>query len=264
MNKKTMKEKKEKLLIIFAILGLFIIAFIVVPLLNLIFSSILNTEIFVKALTSKEVLDSIFLTFFCAFLATLISFIFGVPLAYFLARKNFYGKSIIEATIDVPVVVPHTVAGVALLGVFGTHGLIGQFSFIKFVDAIPGIVIGMLFVSVPFIINYSREGFEGVDVKIENAARTLGASQFYVFFKISFPLAFRSIFVGAVMTWARAISEFGAIIIIAYYPMIATTLIYDKFLTEGLIASQVVAATLLLFCLIVFIILRLWVKKNKK
>ncbi|PKP55115.1 MAG: molybdenum ABC transporter permease, partial [Candidatus Altiarchaeales archaeon HGW-Altiarchaeales-2] len=127
----------------------------------------------------------------------------------------------------------------------------------------PGIIIAMLFVSIPFIINYSREGFESVDVRLENAARTLGASPFYVFLKISFPMAFRNIFVGAVMTWARAISEFGAIIIIAYYPMIATTVIYDKFLTTGLDASQAVAAILLLFCLIVFILLRLLIKKKK-
>ncbi len=247
----------------FIILGILVLLFILIPLVNLILSALLNTQIFIENLTDEAVLKSILLSFSCAFLATLIAFIFGVPLAYLLARKNFYGKTIIEGMIDVPVVVPHTVAGIALLTVFGTHGLLGQFSFIKFVDAIPGIIIAMLFVSIPFIINYSREGFESVDVRLENAARTLGASPFYVFLKISFPMAFRNIFVGAVMTWARAISEFGAIIIIAYYPMIATTAIYDKFLTTGLDASQAVAAILLLFCLIVFILLRLLIKKKK-
>jgi len=254
---------KEKLTLVFAILGILILLFILIPLANLILSAVFNTQIFIQNLTDEVVLESILLSFFCAFLATVIAFIFGVPLAYLLARKNFYGKTIIEGMIDVPVVVPHTVAGIALLSVFGTHGLIGQFSFIRFVDALPGIILAMLFVSIPFIINYSREGFENVDVRLENAARTLGASPFYVFLKISFPLAFRNIFVGALMTWARAISEFGAIIIIAYYPMVATTIIYDKFLTAGLYVSQAVAAILLIFCLIVFILLRFLIRKKK-
>lgn len=260
--------KLTKLSVSFGILGILILLFILIPLANLILSSAFNTEIFIKNLTDKDVLNSIFLSFFCAFLATLIAFIFGVPLAYLLARNDFYGKSFVESIIDVPVVVPHTVAGIALLSVFATHGLIGEFFFknlsIKFVDAVPGIIVAMLFVSVPFMINYSREGFESVDVKLENVARTLGASPFYVFLKISFPLAFRNIFVGAIMTWARAVSEFGAVIIIAYYPMIATTAIYDKFLTEGLYASQAVAAILLIFSLIVFAILRLLIKKKKE
>lgn len=255
-------DSKLKLTIVFTILGILIVAFILIPLVNLILSSLQNPEILIENLTDKYVLNSILLSFFSAFLATLIAFIFGVPLAYLLARKNFYGKSIIEGVVDVPVVVPHTVAGIALLTVFGTHGLIGQFSFVKFVDALPGVVIAMLFVSIPFMINYAREGFEGVDVKLENAARTLGASPFYVFLKISFPLAFRNIFVGAVMTWARGISEFGAVVIIAYYPMVATTEIYNKFLTEGLFASQAVAAILLIFCLVVFIMLRMFIKKK--
>lgn len=253
----------KKLTIVFGILGIVVLLFVLIPLTNLILSALLNTQIFIENLTNEAVLKSIFLSFSCAFSATLIAFILGVPLAYLLARKDFYGKSVIEGIIDVPVVVPHTVAGIALLTVFGTHGLIGQFSFIRFVDAVPGIVVAMLFVSIPFMINYSREGFEGVDIKLENAARTLGASPFYVFLKISFPLAFRNIFVGAVMTWARAISEFGAVVMIAYYPMIATTMIYDKFLTTGINASQAVAAILLIFCLFVFILLRLMIKKKR-
>ncbi|MFN3527580.1 MAG: ABC transporter permease [Candidatus Altarchaeaceae archaeon] len=256
--------KPDKLTILFGILGALILLFISIPLLNLILSSAFNTEIFIKYLTDKEVLNSVFLSFFCAFLATLIAFIFGVPLAYLLARKDFFGKSVIEGIIDVPVVVPHTVAGVALLAVFASHGLIGQFLPIKFVNAIPGIVIAMLFVSIPLIINYSREGFESVDVKLENTARTLGANQFYVFLKISFPLAFRNIFVGSIMTWARSVSEFGAVIMIAHYPIIATTMIYEKFLTKDLYAVQAIAAILLIFCLIVFVILRLMIRKKKE
>lgn len=238
------------------------LGFILIPLANLILSSLLNPEILIENLTDKDVLNSILLSFFCGFLATLLAFVFGVPLAYILARKNFHGKNIVEGIIDVPVVVPHTVAGIALLTVFGTHGLIGQFSFMRFVDALPGIVIAMLFVSVPFMVNYSRDGFESIDVKLENAARILGASPFYVFLKISFPLAFRNIFVGAVMTWGRAVSEFGAIVIIAYYPMIATTEIYNKFLTDGLPASQAVAAIFLVSCLIIFIMMRMLIKKK--
>ncbi|PKP38370.1 MAG: molybdenum ABC transporter permease [Bacteroidetes bacterium HGW-Bacteroidetes-15] len=255
--------KNDKITIIFALMGILILLFITIPLANMIVSKILeDPKILIETAQQPSVWKSIFLTSYTAFLATVIAFIFGVPLAYLLARKDFFGKGFVEGIIDVPIVVPHTVAGIALLTVFGVHGLIGQFSFIKFVDAIPGIVVAMLFVSVPFMINSAREGFENIDPKLEHVARTLGASHWQSFLKISFPLAFRNIMVGAVMTWARAVSEFGAVVIIAYYPMVAPTLIYEKFLSEGLSASHPVAIILIVFCLIVFISLRLWVGRK--
>jgi len=251
--------KHEKMLMLFVLMGLFILAFIVLTLANMIITQItLDFSGLIDTARDSMVWRSIWLTLYTAFLATVIAFIFGVPLAYVLARKDFFGKGLIEGIVDVPVVVPHTVAGIALLTVFGAHGLIGAplASYVKFVDALPGIVVAMLFVSTPFLINSAREGFQSVDPRLENVARTLGASRWRAFYKITFPLAFRHVLVGAVMSFARAVSEFGAVVVIAYYPMIAPTLIYERYISYGLSASRPVAVLLILVCLTIFITLR--------
>lgn len=258
-SKLTFKMSQEKTILIFTLLGVIILAFIVIPIVNMIATQvILDVDALIKTAKDLSVLKSIWLSIYAAFLATLIALIFGVPLAYVLARRDFWGKESIESIIDVPIVIPHTVAGIALLTVFGSHGLIGYplSNYIGFVDALPGIVVAMLFVSVPFLINSAREGFESVDPRLENVARSLGASRWKAVCEITIPLASRHILVGAIMSWARAISEFGAVVIIAYYPMIASTLIYERFLSEGLSASRPVAVLLMIVCLLVFILLR--------
>ncbi|MDY6966283.1 MAG: ABC transporter permease [Halobacteriota archaeon] len=258
MNNIIDKVKNEKLFLIFAALGLIIILFILITLGNMVATQFLTDfKGFTEAVQDDSVWMSIFLTLYTSFLATLIAFIFGVPLAYVLARKDFWGKGIIESIIDVPVIVPHTVAGIALLTVFGRHGLIGSVTPIGFVDALPGIVVAMLFVSLPFLINSAREGFQSVDPRLENIARTLGTSGWGSFRRVTFPLASRHLLVGSIMSWARGISEFGAVVIIAYYPMITPTLIYERFLSTGLSASRPVAVLLIMVCLTIFIFLRL-------
>jgi ABC-type molybdate transport system permease subunit len=109
----------------------------------------------IDAATDPVVLMAIWISISAAICSTLIAFFFGVPLAYFLARKDFVGKSIIESIVDVPLVVPHIVAGIALYGVFMRYGVIGapfEKLGIAFVDAFPGIVVAMLFVSLPFLV----------------------------------------------------------------------------------------------------------------
>jgi molybdate/tungstate transport system permease protein len=185
--------------------------------------------------------------------------VLGVPLAYLLSRYNFPGKRVLEGIVDIPVVVPHTAAGIALLFVFGRNFLIGK-AFgglgISFIDSLAGIVIAMLFVSVPFLINSAKEGFNKVDLRLEKVSRSLGASAWQTFTRITLPLTWRSILSGNIMMWARGISEFGAVIILTYYPMTAPTLIYERFQTLGLSYSQPVAAILIMVCVIAFIVLR--------
>lgn len=204
------------------------------------------------------VVSSILLTVYCAAVATVIAMAFGLPAAYLLARHEFTGKELVESVLDVPVVIPHTVAGIALLTVLGRHGLIGAplADVITFVDALPGAVAAMLFVSFPFFVNAAREGIAAVDPRLENVARTLGATRLEAVALVTLPLAARSVLSGAVMTWARAVSEFGAVVIIAYYPMIAPTLIYERYIGHGLAASRPVAVTLIMTCLAVFLAMR--------
>ncbi len=234
-----------------------LVLFILLPIVSTVSAQLYEFDRLVEALKDRAVWNSILLTYYAALLSTIIAVIFGTPLAYLLARYDFRGKSVIEGIADIPVVIPHTVAGIALLAVFGSNGLVGNFSPIRFVDALPGIVVAMLFVSAPIYLNTVREGFASVDVRLEQVARTLGASPAKVFFTVSLPLTARHIAAGAVMAWARAISEFGAVVVIAYYPMIAPTLIYERYLSAGLSAARPVAVILILLSLLVFVILRL-------
>jgi molybdate/tungstate transport system permease protein len=156
-------------------------------------------------------------------------------------------------------VIPHPIAGIALLFVFGRRFFVGHtfaLAGIHFAGATPGIVIAMIFVSAPFLINSARDGFRAVDPRLENVARTLGRGPWSAFFGVTLPLARGAIVSGAVMTWARALSEFGAVVVLAYYPMTAPVLIYDRFTGGGLDAAQPVAAAVVIIALALFALLR--------
>jgi len=253
------------MMLTFILLGLVIFLFIIVPLIKMIAAS--DPQILLDTLFDSEVREAIWLTLYAALIATTAGFILGIPLAYLLARVEFPGKKLVEGLIDVPIVIPHIAAGVALLFVFGRNFFAGKafhFLGIDFVDSTAGIVIAMLFVSIPFLINSAKEGFKKVDVRLEKVSRTLGASPWQAFFKISLPLARRSILAGGIMMWARGISEFAAVIILAYHPMIASTLVYERFETYGLDYARPVAVLLILICLLIFLVLRTLVYRGQK
>jgi molybdate/tungstate transport system permease protein len=258
------RVKRHPLTLLFSIIGSVLLLFTMVTLLNMLFKQMLRDPYgLVEVLLDPKVIDSIILTMYASLLATLIAAIFGTPLAYVLARHNFRGKSLIEAFVDIPVIIPHSVAGIALYALLMRRSTVGSvFSQIGIVfeDSLWGVVAAMLFVSTPFYMNTAREGFQSVDPRLENVARTLGASRWNAFYKISLPLALRHLFSGALMAWARGISEFGAVIFIAFYPMIAPTLIYYRFYSYGLRYSQPIAVFLIIICLVVFIGLRLLTK----
>jgi molybdate/tungstate transport system permease protein len=210
-------------------------------------------------LSDIEVQAALAVTFYSATWATLLALFSGVPLAYLLARYDFPGKSWLEGTINLPIVVPHTAAGIALLMIFGRQAPIGRLLGaveLSFVDAIPGIVIGMLFVSLPFLVVAAREAFALVDPDLERVAETEGASRWQVFMYVSLPLAWRGILAGAIMMWGRGISEFGAVVILAYHPKIVPVLVYERFAGFGLAAAQPVSVLLIFASLIVFILLQ--------
>jgi molybdate/tungstate transport system permease protein len=249
----------NRLALTFFLLGLLIFLFVVYPLGKMIFASFSEAKILWQTILDPQVTSAIGLTLYAALIATLVGFLLGVPLAYLLARHDFPGKRLIEGLIDVPIVVPHTAAGIALLFVFGQRFFMGKVFHalgIEFVDSVAGIIIAMLFVSIPFLIDSAKEGFKKVDVRLEKVARTLGASPWQAFFRVSFPLAWRSILAGNVMMWARGISEFGAVIILAYHPMIAPVLVYERFETYGLNYARPIAVLLILVSVLVFVVLR--------
>lgn len=234
--------------------------FIIFPLLHM-----FNSQSFesMKAVVSMpDVRKSIILSMECAAISAIIAFILGTPLAYLLSHYRFPLKTLIESIVDLPLAVPHTVAGIALLFVFGRSGIIGSKAGkigISFWGSISGIVVGMLFVSIPYMVNSAREGFASVDTDLEKAARTLGASPAQVFWVISLPLSIRYILSGIVLTYARSIAEFGAVIVLAYYPETAPVKIYELFLSGGLKQSSAAAVLFLIITLTTFILFRILV-----
>ena len=256
---------RHRLPVVFSVLSLLIVLFVLVPLFKIVFLS--NKAALWQAIQDTTVLKSILLTLYAALITTVVGFLLGVPLAFILARHNFPLKGVLEGLIDLPIVVPHTAAGIALLFVFGRNYLLGKwFNLIgvQFVDSLAGIIIGMLFVSVPFLINSAKDGFRKVDVRLENVARTLGASPWQAFRRVTFPLARRSILTGTLMMWARGISEFGAVIILTYFPMVTSILIYQRFESYGLTQAIPVAAILVIICAIIFIGFRFFLQRDKK
>lgn len=249
----------DKCLISFALIGGLIIALTVLSLLVITADQVTDIPRLIQVATQTKVIDSILLTMGAGLNAILILLVVGTPLAYILARTDFHGKGIVESIVDLPVMLPHTVAGILVYILFMQRGLIGapfKEIGIIFEDAYPGIVVAMVFVSSPYFINSVREGFEKVPLHIENVARTLGATRWQAFQKIVLPLSVRHIFSGSILAWGRAIGEFAAIIMIAYYPMVISTLIYYKFTTSGIKESTAVAFVMILACFAAFIVLR--------
>lgn len=212
------------------------------------------------ALRDPELAASIWLTALTATAATLLSLGLGLPLAYLLARVPFPGRRLVAGIAELPVVVPHPVAGIALLLFLGRQSPIGRGLAalgLEVVNHVPGIVAGMLFVSAPIVVSTAREAFRAVDPKLERVARTLGDTGWLAFRRVTLPLAGRGVLAGAVLGWARSVSEFGSIVILTYNPKVASILIYDRFTLFGLPAAIPAAVLLLLLALVVFVVVQL-------
>lgn len=156
-----------------------------------------------------------------AAIATVIVFIAGIFLARLISRRQFFGKSVVEAIILLPLVLPPTVVGFGLLFIFGKHGLIGKplmkyFDF-QIVFSWYGVLIAAIVVAFPLMYQSASAAFQQYDPNIENAARTMGASNWRIFWTVSFPLAWPGLLSGLVLTFARALGEFGATLMIAGY-----------------------------------------------
>jgi molybdate transport system permease protein len=170
------------------------------------------------SLTSSAVLDALLLSLLTTSVSLVLTVVVGLPLAVVLVRRRFPGKRLVEAVIDLPIVLPPSVAGLALLLVFGRRGALGP-PLEAFGLTVPfttiAVVMAQAFVSAPFFVRSARAGIAGVDRDIEDAARADGASEPELFRAITVPLAGAALAAGLVMTWARALGEFGATIMFA-------------------------------------------------
>jgi len=248
----------DPLHLFFGALGGLVLLFIIAPLAGMVlhtpFADLRATAV------ESEVRRSIVLTLWTSMAATVLLGIGAIPFAYLLARKTFPLKAFVTALIDLPIVIPHSAAGIAVLGIIARDSLLGSAADrlgFQFVGGAGGIIVAMAFVSVPFLINAARDGFCAVPERLEKAALTLGASPARVFFTIALPLAWRSILSGLILMWARGLSEFGAVVIVAYHPMITPVLIYERFGAFGLRYARPVAVLFIGVCLVFFMAMRL-------
>ena len=193
-----------------------LLLFIAVPIIS-IFARSSITDI-IHALDERQVSQAISLSISTSLVATLLTLIFGTPVAHLLATRNFRGYHLVDTLIDLPTVLPPSVAGVALLMAFGRRGLVGglladigitiPFTFVA-------VVMAQLFISSPLYIKSATIGFASIDKQLKQSAELDGASPWQIFTHINVPLAGKALLSGSIMAWARALGEFGATMIFA-------------------------------------------------
>ncbi|MEV4611106.1 ABC transporter permease [Kitasatospora sp. NPDC049258] len=201
-------------LLVPALIGL---AFLVLPLVGLLVRAPWSS--LPEQLASPEVWQALRLSLICATSATALSLVFGVPLAWLLARTEIPGRRLVRALVTLPLVLPPVVGGVALLLVLGRNGIVGRWLDSAFGITLPftttGVVIAEAFVAMPFLVISVEGALRAADPRYEEAAATLGASRLTAFRRVTLPLIAPGIGAGAVLAWARALGEFGATITFA-------------------------------------------------
>jgi molybdate/tungstate transport system permease protein len=222
-------------------------------------------SLIVEKATDPGVHRMLYLGVYGPLLAAIISLLFGVPLAHLFA-KGFTGQQLVESLVDLPLVVPHSVAGILILFGFGAGG---AFPNVSVLGSMIGMVLAMTFVSAPYAVNAAREAFESIDDRLEYASRIHGANRWDTFRRVTAPLAVRGMITGGVLAWARAVSEFGAVAVVAYsvsffYPpeggdvtaQHAPVFVYNTYLQGGLAESGAVAFILLGVSALIFLLVR--------
>jgi molybdate transport system permease protein len=238
-------------------------AFLGLPVATLVARSVLSGSL-VESSVAPAVLAALTLSLATTAVSLALTVVIGLPLAIVLARRTFRGKWLVEAIVDLPIVLPPSVAGLGLLLVFGRRGVVGEQLDAAGIDiafTTVAVVLAQVFVSAPFFIRSARAGLSSVDADLEDAARVDGASEGQVFRRITVPLAGAALAAGLVMAWARALGEFGATIMFAgnvegrtqTLPLV----VYAEFQAGELDASIAAAAMLVLAALGVLVTVRL-------
>ena len=196
--------------------GLLLVSFLLLPVAVIVWrggAAALN-----GGFSSPAVLAALSVSAQTTLLTLLIAVALGTPIAYGLARFDFPGKSLLDALLDLPIVLPPVVAGLGLLLTFGRNGVLGdgiRFANIELAFSPAAVVMAQLFVAAPYFIRAARIGFAGVEPDIVSAALTDGATPLQAFYYVTWPLSRAALLEGAVLTWTRALGEFGATILFA-------------------------------------------------
>ncbi|AWB28665.1 sulfate ABC transporter permease [Halococcoides cellulosivorans] len=240
---------------IVALLGAVLVVYLVVPLVSFLASG----GPLVTELGEPATLAAVRTSLVTAPVTTLLATVFGVPLAYTLARYSFPGKRLVEALVVLPLVIPPVVGGVMLLTAVGPGTLVGRAAAavgISITGGYAGIVLAQTFVAGPFLVVVARSGFAGVDPTLERAARSLGRGPIETALVVTLPLAKRSILAGIALTFARALGEFGATMTVAYHPHSLPTRTWVAFVSGGVEATLAPVAWLLGAGLAIVIVLQ--------
>ena len=237
------------------------IAYIIYPLATIL--AYTEPRTILESLTRQDLWDAFVLSLTSATISTLLLILFGVPLAYLLARyTGFRGRFILRVIIIIPLVLPPLASGALLLGVFGPNSsLVQHFSGIEFTQSILGVIIAQTYVASPFMILASQAAFESMNESYEKVARTLGKSKLETFFLISLPLAKTGIIIGIIMSWVRAVGELGATMMMAYNPHTISIQIFEDNAIGGL--EQAVSGIILLLLLAVMIMVVFYISGTK-
>ena len=249
---------KSPTTLVFLCAGLIVVFLVLLPVIITVLGE--DPHNIMKVLRDARIRSAIWTTVLTATISTVFLVIFTVPLAYAVSRLRFPGRTLLLSLIDVPIVIPQSVAGIALIKVFGKQQFLGEMLYqafgLRFDGTMLGICVAQVFVAMPFIARSAIAAFDAVPEGLELSARTLGASSWSAFRRVALPLASRGLFLGAVLAWARAAGEFGAVIFIAPTPETAPVAAFNRFNSVGVIEAAPLVATLLLFSLAMFFLLQ--------
>jgi molybdate transport system permease protein len=240
---------QERLPIPALVLAVIAIAFFALPFLGLLWRAPWGDVWAI--LTSDSSLTALRLSLWCSLWATAAALVFGVPLAWLLARVTFPGRGFVRALCTLSMVLPPVVAGVALFYSLGRRGLLGQYLDRWFGFTLPftttGVVVAQTFVAMPFLVITVESAFRQLDTRMEDAARTLGGSRFYVFRRVTLPAIRPGLVAGAVLAWARALGEFGATITFAgNFPGRTQTMPLAIYLTNEIDPDEAIVLSIVL------------------
>lgn len=245
--------------LVFLCCGLALVFLVLLPVIVVLLGE--DVRNIVNVLRDPRVRDAIRTTLVTATLSTAFLVVGAVPTAYAVSRLRFPGRALLLSLVDVPIVVPQSAAGIVLATVFSRQQFLGETLFrlfgVRFDGTLLGICLAQVFVAMPFIMKSAVAAFDAVPERLELVARTLGASSCGAFWRVALPLASRGIFLGAVLAWARAAGEFGAVIFIAPTPETAPVAAYNRFNSVGVTETVPLVAALLLFSLAMFFLLQL-------
>jgi len=247
---------------------------VLIPLSTLVFKSFqLSWQEYLAVITHPRVIAAFRVSFTTALGAATIASFFGFVIAWVLVRYPFFGKRFIDAIIDLPFALPTAVAGIVLATIYQPNGVIGKWLMawtgIQIAYKPLGIVVALIFISIPFVVRTVEPVLQEFDTSMEEAASSLGATRFQVFTKIIFPNIFPALFTGFALAFARGVGEYGSVIFIAgnlpYVSEIVPLMIITRLEQYDIPGATAIALTMLIISFLLLLIinlLQMWIRKR--